>query len=389
MAACGRKVKRVLLAALLVGAAVSAVQGLRNGMTCVDFHWESAALFLQGENPYQYFLDGRLYKGVCVDATQAPSTIAFILPFGLLEQVAAHRTWAFCNLLFTAAFIVLLKRLWFSDDWFRAGIVGGVLVTGVAWRMMVGCGQSGIFSLLFLTLAFGLAERNHRLDWLWAGLLLAAGLFKYTITVPLAFIFVARRRWRTLAVCVGVHLLLTLALGVWTGTSPLKLVHQSMIVGQRLNDAGGFADLAGLCTQLGVADVSAAALVGYAVFGILLLGVTAVFYRRRTTDAQIAMSVLALLSDVICYHRFYDAVSLVFPLAALVAGKLERRAAITCALLIGWVYFGLRILRGSPLQGSVGVPVSVALHLILLGMLLKTVLAAKEPNGTLDAGRSV
>lgn len=389
MAAVGRKVKRVLLALLLFGAAVSAVQGLRNGMECVDFHWESAALFLQGENPYRYFLEGRLYKGVCVDATQAPSTIAFILPFGLLDQVPAHRTWAFCNLLFTAAFIVLMKRLWFPGDWFRAGIVGGVLVTGVAWRVTVGCGQSGIFSLLFLTLAFGLAERNRKWDWFWAGLLLAVGLFKYTITVPLALVFVVRRRWRTLAVCAGVHLLLTLGLGAWTGTNPLTLVRQSMIVGQRLNDAGGFADLAGLCTQLGLTDVRVAAVVGYVVFGGLLLGVTAAACRKRTVDSLVMLSVLALLADVVCYHRFYDAVSLVFPLAALVAGKLNRRAAVTCALLIGWVYFALRVLRGSPLQDTVGVPVSLALHLILLGMLLKALFGEREPDGMLDARQDV
>lgn len=55
MAAVGRKVKLALLALLLFGAAVSAVQGLRNGMECVDFHWESAALFLRGRIPIGIF----------------------------------------------------------------------------------------------------------------------------------------------------------------------------------------------------------------------------------------------------------------------------------------------------------------------------------------------
>lgn len=382
-------IRKAVLAILVLGAAVSAVQGLRNGMTCVDFHWESAALFLKGENPYRYFLDGRLYNGVFVDATQAPSTIAFILPFGLMEQVAAHRTWACCNLAFTLVLIALVRKLWLQDDWFKTCVVGGVLMTGVAWRVTVGCGQSGVFSLMFFTMAFGLAERNRKRDWLWAGLLLAAGLFKYTITVPLAFAFAARRRWRTLAVCAAVHLLLTVAMGWWTGTNPLTLVHQSMIVGQRLNAAGGFADLAGLCSQFGMQSVRLAAIVGYVTFGALLIGVTAAFYRKRTAEPLVILSALALLSNMICYHRFYDFVSLVFPLVALVSGKLERRAAVACGLLVGWEYYALRILRDSPLQGSLGVPIGMALHLVLLGLLLNDALGAKRERAALDARSAV
>lgn len=70
--------KKLLLGILLVLAAVSVAVGFRNGLRFIDFHWESAALFLQGENPYQWFFDGRDFQGVYVDATQAPSTIAFI-----------------------------------------------------------------------------------------------------------------------------------------------------------------------------------------------------------------------------------------------------------------------------------------------------------------------
>ena len=85
-----KSISRVLIAVGVALAAVSVVQGFRNGLGLVDFHWESAALFLRGENPYRWFFDGRLYDGVVVDATQAPSTIAFILPFGLMPHSLAN-----------------------------------------------------------------------------------------------------------------------------------------------------------------------------------------------------------------------------------------------------------------------------------------------------------
>lgn len=364
-------IRKLILVALALGALASVVLGVRNGMTCVDFHWESAALFLRGENPYQYFLDGRLYKGVCVDATQAPSTIAFILPFGFFEQVFAHRLWAFCNVLFTLVLLSFVRRLWFPENWFRAFVVGCVFVMGVSWRMTVGCGQSGVFSLMFLTMAYWLAERNRRLDWLWAGVLLAAGLFKYTVTVPLACIFVVGRKWRTLAVCALVHVVLTVALGAWTGTSPLTLVRQSVTVGRLLNPSGGFADLAGLCTQFGMADVQGVATVGYVVYGLLLVGVTAVFCWRATAEPLVVFSILALLANMICYHRMYDFVTLLFPLVALVAGRLSPRAAVASGVLIGWEFFALRLLKGSPLLGTLGIPVGVALHWLLLVLLMR------------------
>ena len=53
-------IRKLILVALALGALASVVLGVRNGMTCVDFHWESAALFLRGENPYQYFMDDTL-----------------------------------------------------------------------------------------------------------------------------------------------------------------------------------------------------------------------------------------------------------------------------------------------------------------------------------------
>ena len=89
-----RKYIRLMPIMLLVLLALLSVsQGFVNGLRFVDSHWESAALFLSGENPYQWFFDGRYFQGVYVDATQAPSTIAFILPFGMFSHYVGNMLW--------------------------------------------------------------------------------------------------------------------------------------------------------------------------------------------------------------------------------------------------------------------------------------------------------
>jgi hypothetical protein len=52
------------------------------------------------------------------------------------------------------------------------------------------CGQHTMFSLMFFVMALSAMKRDH--DWL-CGILLSAALFKYTVTVPLAFVFLATR----------------------------------------------------------------------------------------------------------------------------------------------------------------------------------------------------
>ena len=258
-----KSIGRVLMAVGVALAAVSVVQGFRNGLGLVDFHWESAALFLRGENPYRWFFDGRLYDGVVVDATQAPSTIAFILPFGLMPHLLANTLWDISNLLFTAAFLFFVHRLFFRQaSSSRAFFAFAVLfLCGVPWRVGMGCGQHTMFSLAFFAAALWAMER--RLHWTLVGALISAALFKYTVTAPLALVFVIRRQWKAVGFAAVVHLALTAALGWWTHTSPVELVLGSIRVGATLNPAGGDADLAGLARWFGAADLWPWAFAGY------------------------------------------------------------------------------------------------------------------------------
>ena len=206
---------------------------------------------------------------------------------------------------------------------------------------------------------------ERRKHWLFIGTLLSAALFKYTVTVPLAFIFVIRRQWKPLAAAAAIHVALTVALGILTGTDPLTLVRQSMEVGIRLNPSGGDADLAGLASWFGVADVWPWARAGYVVFGsaILAYALARLLGRLRDVPMLVDLSVLAILADLVFYHRCYDLVSLAFPLAFCILRPLGARTLLPWLLVVN-AFFLLRI------DFAVGIgfyaPLGFALHVLAL-----------------------
>ena len=155
--------KRSALIVLLAMAAVSLAVGFRYGLNFKDFHWESAALFLRGENPYRWFFDGRQYLGVPVDATQAPSTIAFILPYGLFSHYVGNLLWDVSNLVFLAVLWFFIRKVFFGDrDGAAFWTVFAVFAMGTPCRVCIGNGQHGLFSLACFAAAYWAMERKRR-----------------------------------------------------------------------------------------------------------------------------------------------------------------------------------------------------------------------------------
>ena len=382
----GWKARIVAIAAVMLTVA-SVVQGFRNGLQCADFHWESAALFLRGENPYRWFLEGRLYEGDVVGATQAPSTIAFILLFGLLPQYPAHVLWNVCNLVLTAFFLFFMWRLFFYEREGRAFAHGFwgfavLFLCGVPWRVGIECGQHTMFSLAFFVAALLAMERRRH--WLIVGILLSAALFKYIVTVPLAFVFIIRRQWKALACAGAIHIALTIALGIWTNTDPLTLVRQSMEIGAMLNPSGGDADLAGFASWFGVANAWPWAWAGYIVFGLAIVGysIARLLGRHREVPLLADLSVLAILADLVFYHRCYDLVSLAFPLAFCMVRPFGIRTLPAWVLVVN-AFFLLRIDFAFGL--NIYTPVSFILHVLALVSVAGCVFSARFEKEVADS----
>lgn len=358
-------------------ALLSIVQGVRNGCRYVDFHWESANLLLHGENPYAYYFAGRLHDGVIVDATQAPSSIILLAPWALLPRLTANKVWVFSNLLFAVGMLLIVWRVWFRD--FRLEekkllfLVFALLVfLGTPCRNAIGNGQHVLFSLFFWLAAYWAAE--SRKPWI-AGLLMSVGLMKYAATAPLCLIFLFRREWVSIAVCAAIHLMLSAGLGIYVGESPIVMICQSCQIGVRLALAKGLADPASLAAFLGFSHLQAWATAGYVLYGLLALAVA--FFGKR--DELLKLAALAVIANVMFYHRIYDFVTLVFPLLLVFRDwqkdfAAERFVRWTALLAVVWIFVGERLLASR--IGAAEVPITfVSQHLLLLSLLASLVVS--------------
>ena len=243
-----------------------------------------------------------------------------------------------------------------------------VFAMGTPYRNCIGNGQHAMISMAYFMAAYWAMER--RKSFCLVGFLMAGSLFKYTFAVPLAFIFLFRRQWKAMAVCAGIHIGLTLALGWWTHSNPIDLVLQSIKVGTSLNTVGGDADWAGLAHFLGM-DIAVPSLAGYLFFGALLFALSFV----GSKDSLLKLATFSVIANVMFYHRVYDFVTLLFPLIYAVR-NLSDRSRLGVALRwtvfanVALVFFGIKALRA--LDPQVYVPCcAVAEHILLLLLLVK------------------
>ena len=339
----GRHWKIVALAFFAAIAALSVFVGMKIALTSYgDFHWESARLLLEGLDPYKFQFDGRTYDGVSVDATQAPSTVIWLAPWGLLPRLLANKIWAFSNLVFTVMFFAFLRKSFrpFVGNYAYSLIIC-VVISGVSWRVLIANGQHLMFSLTFWIAAYW-ATRSDR-KWL-AGVLMAVGLMKYTATVPLAFIFLCRKEWLAIGVCAAIHIVLSALIGWHVGENPIVMIVESMRVAGGLTAAGD-ADIASVALSMGSACVKEWALVGYVFYGFLCFALCFI----KGHDDLLRISVFAVLANVMFYHRVYDLVTLVFPLVLMVRDW-DRKdwptkiAMYATLVAVGWTFYVCGIL---------------------------------------------
>ena len=365
-------------------AVASVAAGFVNGFRELDFQWDPAKLLMLGDNPYAYTLEHKVvpYEGFVEKytvANQLPSCLLLLAPWTVMPQMTANYVWDVCNLAFTAVFLLSLYRLYFRDAGLadRFYLVPLILLAGMPWRMLIGNGQHLMFSLAFFMPAYACARRGRHVA---AGVLLALSAFKYTTIVPLAFVFVAHRWWKPVALAVAAHAVATVGCGIWLGESPVTLVVQSFKVGSMLT-AEGVCDPASLARAFGVADVGAWAYAGYAV-GAVLLAACAL---RKRTDGLLLLSVFSVIGDVMFYHRTYDLVVLAFPLVYVLsdaASTPSSRAIRWLTILnIAWIFFIDKacIVLHIPINT---VPVCFLLQLgLLVALLARLPRCAGRPRG--------
>lgn len=303
----------------------------------LDFQWDPAKILVRGENPYLYTLEGRTFMGQIVHGNQVPSCLLLLTPWTLIPIQFASKTWVASNLFFTCMCLFYIRRIWFADDIrrpFGFAFVALALFSMGCTHNLLSVGQHLLFSLAFFFAGYHYAQQGR--TWL-SGIMVAFSLFKYTTIFPLLLIFIVLRQYKPLIIAAAIHIALTVFAGIWTGYSPVVLILQSFEVSNKLLLGEGIGDIASVLHMCGVADYGSYAIYGYAFFSVLFLLVA--FTGRK--DPLLKLSIFAVGSNFMFYHRGYDLVVWIIPLiyATLLADKRDWKSRVIVAITFACVAF--------------------------------------------------
>ena len=405
-----------------VAAVPLVVRGVLPGLTFSgDFTMihAGADVWLAGGNPYDF---GTLYDAWKAAgggserpreerwfvALYPPTTYAVLSPLGALPWPVARALWVFASLA-SVAWVALWAGVWIQErEAARTPSKPAQLLLLAAWlscgpvATTLEFGQLGLVVLALVTAALGTPRRGERRwtpAWAAGAALALAGCLKPQLAGVFAIGFIALGRWRELGWTLGVGLAIA-AIAV------LRL------------EAAGVAWVDGLLGNLrrfagtGFADPSPANPVawqmvnleplwrrffadgaGVGVAAVLVAAVAGVAWRLRGADrepyALWVMSVAAVVTLLVAYHRAYDAVLLAVPVVWAVRRLLDGHRWPSAIVLAGVAVFWPplpellnHLSHHTPLPRSTGWPfwmeTAVMYHrpVVLVGVLGVLLLAA-------------
>lgn len=313
-----KKIVNIAIIVLALLAAVSLVQGCRNAIRdSQDFQWDATKIFSLKINPYDEslsptgILDEYGYDEyyLQMEANQFPSLLMILLPFTLLKPLAARYTWLVFNLFLTALMIFLLRKTFLKDiNKNEFVILSLLMLAGTPYRNQIGVGQHTIFAFTFFLLAVYISEYAKTFNrdecgkslsivrFIIVSLCLFICYFKYTLTVPLVLYFIYKKRYGEIALSVIMHVILTYVSAIWLDNSFIDMIVKPLKVSSNLAAEGGL-------------DISAllnGSIVAYVILLIVMISLFILAVVLKDGMECSFISVLALWSLIITYHRTYD-----------------------------------------------------------------------------------
>lgn len=291
--------------------------------------WLTVNTILEGENPYQMRLTGDLsdhVKGLLqenptmkLEPDYFPSALLPIIPFSFMMLYDAGKAWIIMNLICTFLLVLASFRMFVRERTWMVYLVVLLLLSGTPLRATITNGQMTTVALTFFILAL-FADRKN--EGVLAGVFLALSLLKYALTGPLVLIlFVFKRRWKALGVCVGIHVTMHMWMCSLMKVNPLTVIGETLECNAYLTNYVNFDICFDIWTFFNRIDgITGWGTVCKYMAGIILLVViiwVATILRRDKEGKIDDLSLLSLASVIalFCiYHRNYDGVCLFFPL---------------------------------------------------------------------------
>lgn len=303
-----KKIRGALLVVLALLAAVSLLQGIRNAVSdSQDFQWDAMKVFSMRINPYDEsasmnpsgILDSFGYDDyyLQMEANQFPSLLMLLLPFSVLSPLAARYVWIVCNLIFTGLILLLLRKTLMSDmDRYSFTILSLLMIAGTPYRNQLGVGQHTLFAFCFFLIALYFSEYSSKRNWILTTLALFVCYFKYTLTVPLALIFIYKKRYREIIISACMHIVLTVVGAVWLNDSFINMILKPLKVASAISADGG----------LDISAIFAGSVIAYILAAAIMVFLFILALRLPEGYEKSFMAILVLWSLIVTYHRTYD-----------------------------------------------------------------------------------
>lgn len=249
------------------------------------------------------------------------------VPFSLLPYKAAYFSYVGFNLLLLLAVFYAGYPIFSTPVPVWQARPGLMILFFVPVMVTIWQGQDSLLFLLTSCLVWRAlaAGRDARAGWV-----LALGLFKFQLAVPMAIVVAARRGWRFAAAFAAAGVgVAALCLGMMGRAGAAALLHL-LVAGSLARDQGAAAqqamvikppampNLVGLLYACGTRHLAAgAAFAVVAAVSAAVLG-WSIFAARRARQLRVAYAIAMVCAVLVSYHLFlYDVTLLLAPMALL------------------------------------------------------------------------
>ena len=263
--------------------------------------------------------------GISVDV-YPPFAKPILSPLALFSFERARMVWLGINLL--AALTCICLVLCYFNAWpARAKYyLALLLVSWAPFRVTLRVGQ---LSLIITALILGaLVARSRKRKYL-AGVLLGLSLCKFTLSFPFFLYFLWKREWKSLAVTISLMTTLTEVYAFRLGLSVVEVVRSYLALLGKLSVSTdgiwfGSTGIKPLLFWLTQGDPGAASLLWVISF-IASLIIMAVIFARRPQAEAVHVAILSLFALWAVYHRTYDSVLYILPVALMIDLLIQRK----------------------------------------------------------------
>ncbi len=263
--------------------------------------------------------EGTYSDGAGALFTYPPFTIPIISPIALLSFERARILWLAINLVAVSISIPLVYG-YFKNWPARAKLYLALAVLSLApFRVTLRVGQ---ISLIITALLLGAILARSRNKKYLAGLLLGISLCKFTLSFPFFLYFLWKKEWKLLAAAVSLMTVLTCLYALRLMVSPVKVVSDYVTVMSNLPGSTtgpfiGSTEIKPLLIWIAGGDNIWSSVAFAVVVASSLIAMALAFYRRPEAE-PVHLAIISLFALWTVYHRTYDSVLYVIPIALLI-----------------------------------------------------------------------